>query len=65
MYACAVHALAALASVAPQPLTVPPIRDMDEALETFGPGADGVEPLLKPVMPQIAPVNFHRTRPHA
>ena len=65
VYACALHALASLASVAPQPLTVPPIRDMDEALETFGPGADGVEPLLKPVMPQIAPVNFHRTRPHA
>jgi nitrate reductase delta subunit len=65
VYACALHALANLASVAPEPLSVPPIRDMDEALETFGPGADGVEPLLKPVMPQIAPVNFHRTRPHA
>jgi nitrate reductase delta subunit len=32
---------------------------MDEALETFGPGADGVEPLLKPTLPHIAPVNFY------
>jgi len=45
--------------VAPQPLTVPPIRDMDEALETFGPGVDGVEPLLKPAMPAVATVNFY------
>ena len=36
--------LATLASVEPQPLSVPPVRDMDEALETFGPGPDGVEP---------------------
>lgn len=33
--------------VVAQELSEPPIRDMDEALETFGPGADGIEPLLK------------------
>ncbi|WP_250455076.1 nitrate reductase molybdenum cofactor assembly chaperone [Caballeronia sp. ATUFL_M2_KS44] len=37
-----------LASVEPRPLTQPPVRDMDEALDMFGPGHDGVEPLLMP-----------------
>nr|WP_199065698.1 nitrate reductase molybdenum cofactor assembly chaperone [Chromobacterium sp. ASV5] len=64
-YAGVFTALLALSPVAPQPLTAPPIRDMDEMLETFGPGADGVEPLLKPAMPQIAPVNFYPQRPRA
>ena len=58
-YAGVLDALVWLSPVAPEPLTVPPIRDMDEALETFGPGSDGVEPLLKPTLPQIAPVNFY------
>lgn len=49
----------------PQPLSVPPVRDMDEALETFGPGPDGVEPLLKPALPELAPIHFHPSRPHA
>jgi nitrate reductase delta subunit len=64
-YACVLHALATLASVEPQPLSVPPVRDMDEALETFGPGPDGVEPLLKPALPELAPIHFHPSRPHA
>lgn len=58
-YAGVLDALVWLSPVAPQPLTVPPIRDMDEALETFGPGVDGVEPLLKPAMPAVATVNFY------
>ena len=41
-------ALRSLTSVEPLPLTEPPVRDMDEAMEMFGPSADGVEPLLKP-----------------
>ncbi|MEW9898697.1 nitrate reductase molybdenum cofactor assembly chaperone [Chitinivorax sp. PXF-14] len=41
-------ALRNLTSVEPLPLTEPPVRDMDEAMEMFGPSADGVEPLLKP-----------------
>lgn len=40
--------LGSLTEVVPLAQTDPPIRDMDEALETYGPGADGVEPLLKP-----------------
>ncbi len=38
--------LVALSPVAPKPLITPPIRDMDEALEKFGPNSEGVEPLL-------------------
>lgn len=34
--------------VKPQPLVTPPIRDMDEAMEKFGPNIEGVEPLLQP-----------------
>lgn len=58
-YAGVLDALVWLSPVEPEPLTVPPIRDMDEALETFGPGVDGVEPLLKPAMPAVATVNFY------
>lgn len=56
-----------LSPVAPKPLTQPPIRDMDEALETFGTGMDGVEPLLKPAMGMgsagVMPINFYAKRP--
>ncbi|QGZ37982.1 respiratory nitrate reductase chaperone NarJ [Pseudoduganella flava] len=48
------------------PLTEPPIRDMDEALETFGPGADGVEPLLQTALPGgVQPINFYPKKPAA
>lgn len=47
-YAGVFVALGALTSTAPLPLAEPPVRDMDEAMETFGSGFDGVEPLLKP-----------------
>jgi nitrate reductase delta subunit len=38
---------------------------MDEALETFGPGTDGVEPLLKTQASGPQPINFYPrgTRP--
>lgn len=58
-YGAVFEVLQDLSPVEAEPLTVPPIRDMDEALETFGPGVDGVEPLLKPV----APINFYAKRP--
>ncbi|RQO73199.1 nitrate reductase molybdenum cofactor assembly chaperone [Aquitalea sp. FJL05] len=61
-YAGVLDLLVWLSPVAPEPLSVPPIRDMDELLETFGPGADGSEPLLKPALPAIAPVNFYPSR---
>ena len=34
---------------------------MDEALETFGPSVEGVEPLLN--KPAVAPINFYAQRP--
>jgi len=58
-YAPLLAALVRASPIAPQPLTEPPVRDMDEALETFGPSADGVEPLLQPSANFIAPVNFY------
>ena len=47
-YACVFELLQTLTPVQAEELSEPPIRDMDEALETFGPGVDGIEPLLKP-----------------
>jgi len=47
-FATAFQVLEALSPVAPQELAEPPVRDMDEAMELFGPSVDGVEPLLKP-----------------
>jgi nitrate reductase delta subunit len=64
-YASVFDVLEALSPVAAEELSEPPIKDMDEALETFGPGADGVEPLLKPQASGPQPINFYPrgTRP--
>jgi len=59
-YATVFAVLRELATVDPRPLAQPPVRDMDEMLETFGPGADGVEPLLAPHMRQdTQTIRFH------
>jgi nitrate reductase delta subunit len=59
-YAGVFAVLEQLSPVAAEALTEPPVRDMDEALETFGPGADGVEPLLKSSgIPGTHPINFY------
>jgi nitrate reductase delta subunit len=47
-FATAFQVLEALSPVAAQELVEPPVRDMDEAMEMFGPSADGVEPLMNP-----------------
>lgn len=47
-YASVFVVLRGLSQVTPREQTAPPVRDMDEAMETFGTGADGVEPLLRP-----------------
>ena len=47
-YAVLLQGITELSPVAPQPLIEPPVRDMDEAMETFGPDISGTEPLLKP-----------------
>lgn len=66
-YAAVFTVLRSLTDVVPLPPEVAPIRDMDEALETFGPGVDGVEPLLKPGLAAggMHTVQFHprTTRP--
>ncbi|MNO06457.1 hypothetical protein D3C81_2282330 [compost metagenome] len=40
--------LRAQSTVTPREQTAPPVRDMDDAMETFGVSQDGVEPLLRP-----------------
>lgn len=58
-YAGVFDVLERLCPVAAEELSEPPVRDMDEALETFGPGADGVEPLLKKAAGGVQPINFY------
>ncbi|OWW22794.1 nitrate reductase molybdenum cofactor assembly chaperone [Noviherbaspirillum denitrificans] len=65
-YAVVLQAVEALSPVPAEELTEPPIRDMDELLETMGPGADGVEPLLNKGLScgssGVQPINFHPAR---
>ncbi len=58
-YATAFQVLEALSPVVAQELAEPPVRDMDEAMEMFGPTADGIEPLLKPG-PQVVQMPVSR-----
>ncbi len=60
-YATVFQLLEALSPVVAQALVEPPVRDMDEAMEMFGPSVDGMEPLLKPV-PQMAVVQMPKSR---
>lgn len=64
VYACVFDVLEQLSPVPAEALTEPPVKDMDEALETFGPGADGVEPLLKHAPGGAQPINFHPRGAH-
>ena len=52
-YAALMKGITAMSPVAPQPLIEPPVRDMDEAMETFGPDVSGTEPLLKPAVDTV------------
>lgn len=63
-YAAAFRVLETLSPVEAQELTEPPVRDMDEAMEMFGPTVDGTEPLLNPG-PQIAVVQMPVSRRQA
>ena len=64
-YAGIFTVLRSMTDVVPLAAEAPPIRDMDEALERFGPGADGVEPLLAPSRPTslVQPMHFHPRPP--
>lgn len=55
-YAVLLQSVVRLSPVEPLPMTEPPVRDMDEAMETFGLDISGVEPLLKP---SIQTVQFY------
>jgi len=55
--------LTTMTDVVPQEQSEPPVRDMDDAMDIFGPGADGVEPLLKPNMSGTQPLNFYPRQP--
>ena len=63
-YAAVMRVLESLSPVAAQELAEPPVRDMDEAMEMFGPSIDGVEPLLKPG-PQVSVVQMPVSRRQA
>lgn len=58
-YSVIFEMLTTLTDVVPREQDDPPVRDMDEAMETFGPGADGVEPLLRPQTAASQVVNFY------
>ncbi|MBC3868928.1 nitrate reductase molybdenum cofactor assembly chaperone [Undibacterium oligocarboniphilum] len=58
-YANAFLMLTGFTDVVPQEQGEPPVRDMDDAMETFGPGADGVEPLLKPNLSATQTLHFY------
>ena len=60
-YATAFQLLEALSPVEAQELLEPPVRDMDEAMEMFGPSVDGVEPLMNPG-PQVSVVQMPASR---
>ncbi|KOF54132.1 MULTISPECIES: nitrate reductase molybdenum cofactor assembly chaperone [unclassified Achromobacter] len=63
-YACVFAVLRELSTVTPREQADPPVRDMDEAMETFGAGPDGVEPLLRPQQPSgPQPLHFHPRQP--
>jgi nitrate reductase delta subunit len=64
-YAGVFALLCTLTDVVPQEQTDPPVHTMDEAMEMFGPGADGVEPLLKPTEHGFHTLQFHPRRPAA
>lgn len=62
-YAAIFQVLRGMTPVEPEPLPEPPQGDMEETMVTFGPNADGTEPMLyrKPAVDQ--PVTFYETDP--
>ncbi|MCD0501542.1 nitrate reductase molybdenum cofactor assembly chaperone [Bordetella petrii] len=64
-YSTVFAVLRGLTTVVPREQSDPPIRDMDEAMETFGVGADGVEPLLPHAASGTHVMQFHPRMPGA
>ncbi len=57
LYALVLESLIELSPIKLEPLKVAPVRDMDEAMEMFGPSSEGIEPLLKPSCPYLGTAN--------
>lgn len=66
-YACVLLELRNLTDVQPEPLPEPPEGAMEETMVSFGPEADGTEPLMSPPQRGFAdgsqPITFHSLRP--
>lgn len=58
-YAAVFAVLRAMTDVSPREQDIAPVRDMDEAMEAFGVGNDGVEPLLHGRFGAEQVVRFH------
>lgn len=58
-YSTIFEVLTTLTDVVPREQAEPPVRDMDEAMETFGAGSDGVEPLLRPQPNTAQTIHFY------
>ena len=61
-YAAVFDLIVGLSPIAPQALKVAPVRDMDEALEMFGPASDGTEPLLQPSVGGAQTIQLYPSR---
>lgn len=61
-YAGVFTVLRSLTDVRPEAQPEPPVRDMDEAMALFGPGHDGVEPLLAAAPAAEQVMRFHDRR---
>ena len=62
-YAAIFTVLRGMTTVEPEPLPEPPQGDMEETMVTFGPNADGTEPLLYRKQVSDQPVTFYETDP--
>ena len=62
-YAAVFAVLRGLTDTVPQPLPEPPEGELEETMVTFGPGAGGTEPALRPAAPAAQPVHFYDTDP--
>ncbi|NRF50569.1 nitrate reductase molybdenum cofactor assembly chaperone, partial [Pseudomonas stutzeri] len=58
-YSTVFAVLRGMTDVVPREQTDPPVRDMDEAMEAYGVGPDGVEPLLPMAAAGTHVVHFH------
>ncbi|WP_032092108.1 nitrate reductase molybdenum cofactor assembly chaperone [Necropsobacter rosorum] len=63
-YAVLLQTLVMLSPVKPLPLIEPPVRDMDEAMETFGADMTGAEPLLNRSLSDRTKIRFYPEGAH-